>query len=711
LPKRLIHAEFVERVREHYPEIADSLAPYSGAQKRHIFICPDHGKQSQFSGDLMKGRRACPECGKVQRAASYSLSHETFVERVREHFPKIADSLSPYTGADQLHTFNCPTHGEQTQYAKFMMSGRRACRQCGYLERDDKQMMKQEKFVAQVHKNFPDLANSLSTYTNSKDRHTFVCPKHGKQSQIATDLMTEKKGCPKCGVEQRGKRLKNDEFVRRVRKHYPEILDSLSAYTKSSDKHTFICPKHGKQSRGASDLMSGRGSCPDCGREVGGSSKKITNEVFVQRVRKQYPNIVGSLSPYTGAQDRHTFTCPKHGVQRQIANYLMSGRSGCPACGREQIGELIKYTHEQFVANVREHYPEIADTLSQYTQSRDRHTFICPRHGKQSQIAAELMRGSRSCPQCCVERRGKHSVITNAKFVERVREHYPQLTDTLSPYTRARHRNTFTCPNHGTQSQFATDLMHGLKGCPECGRETARDALTFTHDRFVERVRQHFPEFADTLSPYTQSSDHHTFICPKHGEQMQYGAALMSGRKGCGPCGREQAQASLTLSHDVFVEKVHEHYPDIADTLSAYTKSSDKHTFICPKHGQQSQYASALMRGITGCPGCSTGGGFDVTRPAILYYVRVTLPGKDSLFKVGITNRSVERRFTGDDRRIIFTLQTIDYEIGEDALAAETAILDRYSADAYMGPAVLSTGNTELFVRDVLGLNRKLISN
>ena len=107
----------------------------------------------------------------------------------------------------------------------------------------------------------------------------------------------------------------------------------------------------------------------------------------------------------------------------------------------------------------------------------------------------------------------------------------------------------------------------------------------------------------------------------------------------------------------------------------------------------------------SGCPACANGG-FDQTKPAILYYLRVETRNH-LLWKIGITNRSVEERFYGQDSRKIAVLKTWHYALGLDAKAREKDILNEFCRFGYRGrDAILQLGgNTELFTTDVLGLD------
>lgn len=98
---------------------------------------------------------------------------------------------------------------------------------------------------------------------------------------------------------------------------------------------------------------------------------------------------------------------------------------------------------------------------------------------------------------------------------------------------------------------------------------------------------------------------------------------------------------------------------------------------------------------LAGCPDC-TGTGFSLDQPAILYYLKISQPDKDPLYKIGITNKTVEYRFRSKrDLEKITTLKTWYYSRGEIARGMEQSVLTDFSKDRYQGVRVLETGNTE----------------
>ena len=133
-----------------------------------------------------------------------------------------------------------------------------------------------------------------------------------------------------------------------------------------------------------------------------------------------------------------------------------------------------------------------------------------------------------------------------------------------------------------------------------------------------------------------------------------------------------------------------------------------KSTFRCLSCGETWTATTQNVLRVSGCPRCADDG-FDPSAPAVLYYLRVLDPEDERVYyKVGVSNRFLEERFpNSEDRTRITIIRKWPFESGSAARERERQILLDYSAFnagfTTFGP--LTTGNTELFPVDILGLD------
>ena len=194
-----------------------------------------------------------------------------------------------------------------------------------------------------------------------------------------------------------------------------------------------------------------------------------------------------------------------------------------------------------------------------------------------------------------------------------------------------------------------------------------------------------------------------TIICPIHGEFHQEPNAHRSGR-GCRLCGITYKDEKRTSNKSKFIEKAVKMHGDCyLYHNTVYTKIRNNMTITCKTHGDFILRGDHFLNGA-GCPQCAEKHGFNKNVPAILYYLSIN---GGQAYKIGITNRNVNMRFSLAELKTIEVISTWYYDVGSDAYAEEQRILKEFSALKYTGPDLLLSGNTELFYSDVLNLHKK----
>ena len=91
--------------------------------------------------------------------------------------------------------------------------------------------------------------------------------------------------------------------------------------------------------------------------------------------------------------------------------------------------------------------------------------------------------------------------------------------------------------------------------------------------------------------------------------------------------------------------------------------------------------------------------------PHIVYYVKVDNGSLGFLYKIGITKHDVHTRFSSSERDVMTVIKEWKFDSRMEARLYEDSVLKRFSDHKYQGPNVLDSGNTELFTRDVMGLD------
>ena len=364
-----------------------------------------------------------------------------------------------------------------------------------------------------------------------------------------------------------------------------------------------------------------------------------------------------------------------------------------------------KVTTEDFIHRAREVHGDKYDySKTVYVAAIENVTIICPTHGEFQQRPANHLSG-RGCHEC-----GGNKPLTVAKFVERASAKHEHRYD----YSKVNFKNVedkavIICPEHGP---FEQRVMTHLKGfnCPKCGRKSVSKKMVHSLERFLQDAKNaHGDKYDYSEVEYKNALSKVKIVCPEHGAFNQTPASHVRG-VACSKCSDLIAADKRRLSTDEFIARARVVHGNKYDYSRAdYVTSHGKVEIICPEHGSFWQSpATHTMGNKAGCPGCAVSG-FDQTKPALLYYLAVQTDNDETLYKIGITNLTVQKRFPSLDLARIRVVKTWSYELGVDAAKREIAVLREFMDDRYTGLDVLiGAGNTELFVRDVLGLDTEV---
>jgi hypothetical protein len=258
---------------------------YAGSQKKVEIVCPIHGSFFQIPSDHMRGC-GCQQCGRDLTGLKKRNDTEWFLKESKDRHGDIYNySMTNYVKSSDRVKIICGKHGEFEQLPFEHLKGR-GCLKCSYEYRKLLLMDNSKSFINKslsVHGITYDY--SEVDYVDSWTPVSIKCRHHGIFRQIPNAHINSKAGCPKCGKEKCGDKLRKttEQYIGDCIKVHGNRYDYSNVfYTKSSDKVKIICPTHGLFSIRAGDhLHNGRG-CMKC------SSFESKPEIFIEEILKQY---------------------------------------------------------------------------------------------------------------------------------------------------------------------------------------------------------------------------------------------------------------------------------------------------------------------------------------------------------------------------------------------------------------------------------------
>jgi len=229
---------------------------------------------------------------------------------------------------------------------------------------------------------------------------------------------------------------------------------------------------------------------------------------------------------------------------------------------------------------------------------------------------------------------------------------------------------------------------------------------TKTLDEFIEESTiLHNGKYDYSKFIYTTALKHSTIICPIHGQWEQTPSTHLS-NIGCPKCGviirNTKVQENSLIRFFVESHTIHNGKYDYSKF--DYVDSQTPGIIICPHHGEFLQCPTKHRKGH-GCKKCNCAKGWVRERyegnPATLYYAKI-----NNLYKIGLTTFD-NKRFSQDIKNgvKIEILKEWNFLYGVMAYDEEKRLLLKHKEHRYYGEKILSSGNTELFTKDVLNLD------
>jgi hypothetical protein len=439
----------------------------------------------------------------------------------------------------------------------------------------------------------------------------------------------------------------------------------LGEYVANHTKTLFQCSKGHTWKATPANVMYGTG-CPHCAGNI-----PLTKEIVNTRLADRGIVI---LDEYVTQKTKARFQCSKGHTWEGAPGNILYGK-GCPKCGRVTAGKKRRLTSD----TIRNRLKGRGITMrGNYVTSNTKTLFQCAEGHSWEATPASVTSGN-GCPHCAGQ-----VPLTKEILNTRIADRGITL---LGEYIGSNTKTLFQCSAGHTWETRPKYLMRG-SGCLHCAGQ-APLSKEIINARIADRGIVMLSEYknTDTKSLFQCREGHTWETTPYH---------VSKKGTGCPYCSQ---QAPLTT------ENVNARIADRGIVmLDEFITNSVKVSFQCNEGHIWDAKPNNVLNG-RGCPDCAEPG-FNPSEPGLLYYIAVTTDDGNPLYKIGITNLSIDRRFPSADRARIRIIKTWRFAVGRVAALREAEILSQFAKGRYYGPDMLEGGgNTELFTHDVLKLD------
>lgn len=216
-------------------------------------------------------------------------------------------------------------------------------------------------------------------------------------------------------------------------------------------------------------------------------SKRKTHEEFLREVydlvREEYIVIGEYVNARTKIVIKHNNEeCGYYEFEIIPDSFLRGTR--CPKCAG-----TIKITHEEFVNEIYNLTKDEYIVLSRYNGAHKKVKIKHRTCGYEYEVTPSAFKRGQRCPKCMLKQRSDKAKKTHEEFVKEVYDKYLDEYSLLGVY-ESYHKHIKVKHNKcgHVWNVKPSNLMSG-KGCPKCKSKTSSEKQTWSHDEFINIVR------------------------------------------------------------------------------------------------------------------------------------------------------------------------------------------------------------------------------
>lgn len=267
-----------------------------------------------------------------------------------------------------------------------------------------------EEWVKMAKEKRPEFLYDNTIYENKNTDVVVTCKKHGDFKINPKYFLYNNGWCPECYRE-----YQKENGYKKIRPILEDAYKELNyvflwdTFKNAYSEMDVICPTHGLFHPNLRNMKFLHTICPDCAASLNGKNKRLSQDVFLERVEKIFANKNYDFSNavYDGNDKEVEVVCPIHGVFKKTPHDLFNG-SGCQKCAAKERGLKIRLSEEEYVERCKNvHIGKDYDySECHYQTTNDDVVVICHKkdkygneHGPFTQSALMHMQGQ-GCPKC-----------------------------------------------------------------------------------------------------------------------------------------------------------------------------------------------------------------------------------------------------------------------------------------------------------------------
>lgn len=394
------------------------------------------------------------------------------------------------------------------------------------------------EYVAELAKVNPDI-EVIGIYCGASIKIPHRCKKDGYVWDATPNNILRGRGCPNCETGKRAirRRKTHAEYVKEVELKNPNV-EVIGIYRGNKIKIPHKCRIDGYVWDVApNNILQGNG-CPACY-----GNKKNTHEEYVAKLAKINPDIE-VIGTYCNNSTKIPHRCKIDGnIWSLSPNNALQGK-GCPVCKGTKTSERQMDSREDYISKLAIKNPNI-ELIGAYNGSKNKTMHHCLIHDIYWEIAPMNAMSGHGCEECRLEKIYNACVKTHEQYVEEVKNINPNVK-VIGTYTNARNSIKHYCLLHNIYWDARPYRILEGCGCNVCKMEKIKDAITKTHEQYLEELHNTNPDII-VIGTYVNANTPILHHCLIDGNEWFARPATMLQGGGCPVCSESKGERKVRL--------------------------------------------------------------------------------------------------------------------------------------------------------------------
>lgn len=249
-----------------------------------------------------------------------------------------------------------------------------------------------------------------------------------------------------------------------------------------------------------------------------------------------------------------------------------------------------KKTHEQYLSEVTIKHPNI-EVVGRYIDAKTKIAHRCKLDGYEWNSKPNNILNNKGCPKCSGTMKKTHDEYVEQLISENIN------VEVLEKYINAKTPIMHLCKTHNVKWRTSPSNILKGSGCPECLKEKISIKNGYTHEQFVEKLKNQARNI-ELIDIYVNSHTPILFRCLiDEYEWMGIPSNILVGQ-GCPKCAGNIKKTHEEYTHELFLINPH------IEILEEYVNSNFPILHKCNRHNIEWKSSPSNMLKGYGCCKC-----------------------------------------------------------------------------------------------------------